>query len=107
GLYSAPPANPVSVTGGTGTAATFNLTFAAPVQTDTMATLTADPNHPGVMIGKGVYVAWNTSHTAPTGNFTIPNFNANVIKVVGSSDGGAKFTTPQFVNNDGNVGKLN
>jgi hypothetical protein len=27
GVYSVPPANPVSVTGGTGTGATFNLTL--------------------------------------------------------------------------------
>jgi hypothetical protein len=33
GLYTAPPSNPVSVTGGTGSGATFDIDFVAPYQT--------------------------------------------------------------------------
>jgi subtilisin-like proprotein convertase family protein len=55
---------------------------------------------------KAVYVAWNTNNTAPTGIFTVPNFNPNVIKVTASSDGAAHFTTPQFVNAGQNVSGL-
>ena len=67
-----------------------------------MATLITDPNSPGTQISKAVYVAWNTSNTAPNNNQPV-NFTPNVIKVVASSDGGANFTTPQLVNNGGNV----
>jgi subtilisin-like proprotein convertase family protein len=71
---------------------TFTDPVTAAVQTDTM-------------VGKAVYVAWNTLHTAPT-TFAIPNFNPDVIKVVASADLGVNFTTPQFVNSGTNANVL-
>ena len=73
------------------------------VQTDTMATLVPDPNNPGVMMAKAIYVAWNTNQTAPTGTNVIPGFTPNVIKALASSDGGVNFTSPEFVTNGKNV----
>ena len=58
------------------------------VQTDTMS-------------NKAVYIAWSTANTAPVP--VLANFNANVIKAIASADGGKTFTTPQFVNNGGNI----
>ncbi len=49
------------------------------------------------MVGKAVYVAFNTNNSAPTIGRTV-NFNPNTIKVLASADGGLTFTTQVYVN---------
>src|SRR5262245_16160037 len=55
------------------------------------------------MVGKGVYVAWNTDATIPAGQ-SIASFNQNAILVAASSDGGLTFSSPQIVNDAGYAG---
>jgi len=75
-------------------------------QSDTMAALSADPNanNAGILVPKGLFVAWNTNDTAPTATTTSTSnttYNANVIRAIGSMDGGGNFTAPQIVNSAG------
>src|SRR5262245_4986119 len=55
------------------------------------------------MVGKGVYVAWNTDAVIPAGQ-TTASFNQNAILVAASSDGGLTFSSPQIVNDAGYAG---
>ncbi len=49
--------------------------------------------------GQGpIYVAWSTNDIPPPAPFTPPNWNPNSIVVVGSGDGGAHFSSVQYVN---------
>ena len=48
------------------------------------------------MVGKAVYVAWNTVDAAPTG--ANASFNPNTIKLIASGDGGQTFTGQVFAN---------
>ncbi|HZY90753.1 MAG TPA: proprotein convertase P-domain-containing protein, partial [Gemmataceae bacterium] len=53
------------------------------------------------MVGKAVYVGFNVFTPAPLSPGDIAtgaNFNPNTIKVIASSDGGATFTTQQYLN---------
>jgi hypothetical protein len=71
------------------------------------------------MVGKGIYVAWNTVNQSPAIDTRIPGnntldmngintaaFNPNTIKVLASADGGVTFSTQQFANNDANYGAV-
>ena len=67
-------------------------------------TATVDNVQADTMSNKAVYIAWSTANTAPT---VLPvNFNSNVIRAIASADGGKTFTTPQFVNDNGNIAAL-
>jgi subtilisin-like proprotein convertase family protein len=54
------------------------------------------------MVGKAVYVAWNTQNATPGLFPRVDQTNPNVIRVVASGDGGQTFSTLEFANNDGN-----
>jgi subtilisin-like proprotein convertase family protein len=73
-----------------------NATVAGQPSTQTDPFVQVDPANPQHLIAP-IYVAWNTTYTAPTG--ATGTFNPNVIQVVASADGGLNFTTPVTVNN--------
>jgi len=68
--------------------------------TDTMAALSADPNNAGSQVPKGLFVAWSTDQASAVSS-SVPSFNPNVIMEIGSENGGATWTSPQLVNQDG------
>lgn len=67
GEYTANPTNPVSVTGGTGTGATFTLTFELKPKTS-WSGLTTLPNSTVTVVGDGLVLG--TSTVDGSGNFT-------------------------------------
>ncbi|MFO0841894.1 MAG: proprotein convertase P-domain-containing protein [Gemmataceae bacterium] len=117
GTYFTAPGNAVSVTGGAGTGATFNLDFSV-VTGATIADSGAYntlPSNPVSVTGgggtgatfnlatlggtpKGIYVAWNTLFTQP--QFSTPA-TLSRIWTRASGDGGLNFSTTQFISTGG------
>src|SRR5262249_23483601 len=87
---------------------------------DSLPATVDDPNHPGEKVSfvdpetKGtqadllattadrLYLAWNSNNTAPASGAN--GFNPNVIKMVGSGDGGTTFSTQMTLNDSRNFG---